>query len=152
MIIWEGEQIYTGTCLKMSEIGDISYTFKGLSSEMWKQTSILKSPILHLEIAWWHLFWALAYKTCMSNFGQLGRLQLHCMFSAVRNDVLNQWFPNFFSARSTSKILVVREAQKINLNCTLRTTWANLAEQTLGLTELHYSVKQCFPTFPYSAP
>ena len=55
---------------------------------------------------------------------------------------LEQWFPNFYSARSTSKILVIYEAQKIHLYCISRTTWANLedhkwsVEQTLGITDL----------------
>ena len=57
-------------------------------------------------------------------------------------NTLIQWFPNFFSARSTSKISLVREAQKINLYYSLGTTWVNLAdhywsaEQTLGITAL----------------
>ncbi len=49
---------------------------------------------------------------------------------------LRQWFPNFSGERTTGNILVVREEQNIDLNRDSRTTSANIAEQTLGITAL----------------
>ena len=42
--------------------------------------------------------------------------------------LLDQWFPIFYIAQTTKSILVVREAQNIDLYKDLRTTWANLAD------------------------
>jgi hypothetical protein len=56
--------------------------------------------------------------------------------------LLDQWFPNFSGARTTKNILVLREAQNIDLYWDSRTTWASMAdhlwsaEQTLGNTVL----------------
>ncbi len=61
---------------------------------------------------------------------------------AIYYNVLGQWFPNFSDARTTKNILVIREAQNIDLYGDWRTTWASLADhqwsamQTLGITVL----------------
>jgi hypothetical protein len=57
-------------------------------------------------------------------------------FAGHVRDKLGQWFANFFGERTTQKNLVVREGQNIDLYRDSRTTSANLAEQTLGITEL----------------
>ena len=41
---------------------------------------------------------------------------------------LEQWFPNFSATQTTKNILVVREAQNIDLDRDLPTTFANLAD------------------------
>ncbi len=61
-----------------------------------------------------------------------------------RRDFFVQWFPIFSGARNTLNILVLREAQNIDLYRDWRTTRDNLAdhlwsaEQTLGITVLVY--------------
>jgi hypothetical protein len=45
-----------------------------------------------------------------------------------RVKLLGQWFPNFSDARTTKNILVLREAQNIDLYLDSRTTRANLAD------------------------
>ena len=53
---------------------------------------------------------------------------LNFAFKPETEDFARPVVPNLFSPRSTSKIRVVREAQKINLYCISRTTWAYLSD------------------------
>ena len=53
--------------------------------------------------------------------------QSNLLLKSVRMG-LGQWFPNFSATQTTENILVVREAQNIDLDRDLPTTLANLAD------------------------
>ncbi len=50
------------------------------------------------------------------------------ILEACSSYVLGQWFPNFSGARTTKNILVLREAQNIDLYWDSQTTWASMAD------------------------
>ncbi len=58
-------------------------------------------------------------------------------------EVLTQWFPNFSSVETTWNILVLHEAQNIDLSRDWRTTWAtNLADFLESLYVATFEVRK----------
>ena len=92
------------------------------------------------KLAWRHLPTTLKPRIsiwiCKTGQNESAKQKLQSYFRLV------QWFPNFSGVRTTWNILVLREAQNIDLYKDWWTTWATLAdhqwsaEQTLGITGL----------------
>ncbi len=78
------------------------------------------------------------------------------LFNFIKSveDILYQRFPNFSGARTTWNILVLLEAQNIDLDRDWRTTWANLVDHqwsTLGITVLYTTSMELVLQLTYSS-